>query len=347
MSNVRTATCLNKYLVVDRIEFVVTYLCNSTCTHCQIGDEERLKKQSISIDKEKAVEIVRKISRTRVPKSIMTFGGEPLLYPEIVYAIHNRAKKDGILIREVLTNGFWSTKAEEIEEIAHNLAKSGVNVISISVDCFHQKFVPLKIVKKAAASAVEAGIERVCWNPCWVVSKNHENQYNRKTKTILQELRNLNLEESQGNSVQPRGRALSSLAEFFPPRTQVPDGKCGDMPYTERLDSIKTISVEPDGRIAVCQKFYIGNAFTSNINDILENYDPFKIPEAKSILEKGVQGLKDWAKKTGVKPKPQGYYNVCHMCTDLRERANIKSPQSSSSQISEVNHKHLGQAPSE
>ena len=230
------AICLGKYLVVDRIEFVVTYLCNSRCAHCQLAEEDRTRKQPTNIDKKKSVEIVRKICRTRVPKSIMTFGGEPLLYPEIVCAIHSQAKKEGIPLREIITNGLWSTKTEKINEIAHKLAKSGVNVVSISVDCFHQKFVPLKIVKKAAESAVEAGIERVCWNPCWVVSKNHENEYNRRTRTILQKLRSLNVEESKGNNVQPRGRALSSLAEFLPPRTPVPKGKCGDIPYTEPLD---------------------------------------------------------------------------------------------------------------
>jgi MoaA/NifB/PqqE/SkfB family radical SAM enzyme len=129
------------------------------------------------------------------------------------------------------------------------------------------------------------------------------------------------VEESEGNNVQPKGRARSSLAEFLPLRTSVPKGKCGDIPYTEALDSVKTISVEPDGRVVVCENFYIGNAFKSDIIDILENYDPFRIREAKSILEKGMDGLTKWAKKKGVEPRPEGYYDICHMCTDLRERA--------------------------
>jgi MoaA/NifB/PqqE/SkfB family radical SAM enzyme len=276
------------------------------------------------VDKDKAVEIVRKVGQAYAPKSIMTFGGEPLLYPGIVYAIHEQAKKVGIPLREVITNGFWSTKTEKIQEIARNLAKSGVNVVSISVDGFHQEFIPLETVMKAAASSIEAGIERVEWNPCWVVSKNHENKHNRRTKAILQKLRNPHVKESEGNNVQPEGRALASLAEFLPSKTSVPKGKCGDIPYTEALDSVKTISIEPDGRVAVCKNFHIGNTFETDIIDILENYDPFKIPEAKTILEKGMHGLKNWAKKKGVEPKQEGYYNICHMCTDLRERASTQ-----------------------
>jgi MoaA/NifB/PqqE/SkfB family radical SAM enzyme len=311
---------LSEYLVVDRIEFVVTYNCNSRCIHCQIGEEER-KMQPAHVDKDKSVQIVKKVGRKYSPKSIMTFGGESLLFPEIACAIHRQAKKEGIPIRDVITNGFWSTKPEKIEETAQNLAKAGVNVVSLSVDYFHQRFVPLKIVKKAAASAVEAGIERVCWNPCWIVSKNHDNIYNRKTKAILRELRSLNIEESDGNNVQPKGRARTSLTEYLPSRTSMPEGKCGDMPYTELLDSVKTISIEPDGRVAVCENFYIGNAYTTDIITILENYNPHKIPEAKAILEKGMPGLIKWAKQKNVEPNPEGYYNICHMCTDLRQRA--------------------------
>jgi len=321
---------LGKYVVVDRIEFVVTYLCNSGCIHCQLGEEEKGKTFPGHVDGEKAVEIVRKVGQVYAPKSIMTFGGEPLLYPEIVCAIHEQAKKVGIPVRDVIANGFWSTKAEKIQEIAQNLAKSGVNEVSISVDYFHQEFIPLKTVKKTAKSLIEAGIDRVRWNPCWVVSKDNDNKYNRRTKTILQKLRNLQVEESAGNNVQPKGRARSSLAEFFPPKTSVPKGKCGEMPYTEKLDSVKTISVEPDGRVAVCENFYIGNAFKSDIIDILENYDPFKIPEAKSTLERGIGGLIKWAKKRGVEPRPEGYYNICHICIDLRERTSTAYSNSSS-----------------
>jgi organic radical activating enzyme len=312
---------MGKYLIVDRIEFVVTYLCNSKCIHCQLDEKEK-KALPSHIDKDKASEIIRKVGGAYALKSVMTFGGEPLLYPEIVCAIHAQAKKTGIPVRDVITNGFWSTKPEKIQKLAQDLAKSGVNEVAISVDCFHQEFVPLKIVKKTATSLVEAGIARVRWNPCWVVSKDCDNKYNNRTKAILQKLRNLHMEEGEGNNVRPEGRALLSLVEFLPPKTPVPTGKCGEIPYTEALDSVRTISIEPDGRIAVCKDFHIGNAFESDIIDILENYDPFKIPEAKSILEKGMDGLISWAKERDIEPKPEGYYDICDICIDLRERAN-------------------------
>jgi MoaA/NifB/PqqE/SkfB family radical SAM enzyme len=252
----------------------------------------------------------------------MTFGGEPLLYPEIIYAIHKEAMKVGIPVRDIITNGFWARKTIEIQEIAEKLVKSGVNEASISVDCFHQEFIPLEIVKKAAESLLKAGITRISWNPCWVVSKDHDNPYNRKTKAILEQLKNLPVEHGEGNIAQPEGRAILWLKDFLPPRTKTPKGKCGDVPYTEELDSVKTICVAPDGRIAVCTDFYIGNAFETDIIEIIEDYDPFKIPEAKAIIESGMEGLINWARTKGVEPDPRGYYNVCHMCIDIRRRVN-------------------------
>jgi MoaA/NifB/PqqE/SkfB family radical SAM enzyme len=150
---------------------------------------------------------VRKVGKKYNPKSIMTFGGEPLLYPEIVCAIHKEAKNVGIPVRDVITNGSWSRKTEEIQEIAEKLVKSGVNEASVSVDCFHQEFIPLEIVKEAAESLLKAGITRISWNPCWVISKDHDNPYNRKTRAILEQLKDLPVEEGGGSFANARAKA--------------------------------------------------------------------------------------------------------------------------------------------
>ena len=111
--------------------------------------------------------------------------------------------------------------------------------------------------------------------------------------------------------------------EFLPPKQKIPHGKCGDMPYTDPLNHITSVSVEPDGRIAVCNGFHIGNASETNILNILENYNPFEIPEMKAIVEKGMKGLVDWAKEKGVEPNHDGYYSVCHVCTEIRKRIRV------------------------
>jgi len=315
---------MNKYLDIDRLEFAITYECNSKCKHCQLGGKEERREFPSHINQDLAVEIVRKVGKKYNPKSIMTFGGEPLLYPEIVYGIHREATRVGIPVREIITNGFWSRNPEKIQEIANKLAKSGVNEVCFSVDCFHQEFVPLKTVKKAVESLLEAGITNVSWDPCWVIARDNNNLYNRKTRSILENLEDLRVRTSEGNTAQPEGRAVLWLKDFLPRKTRTPKGRCGDIPYTEDLDSVRTVFTEPDGRIAVCKEFYIGDASEADVIDILECYDPFKIPEAKAIIESGMTGLLALAKTEDVKPNPDGYYNICHLCKDLRKRMSCK-----------------------
>jgi MoaA/NifB/PqqE/SkfB family radical SAM enzyme len=315
---------MNRYFPLNRIEFTVTYLCNSKCRHCQLGEEGERRRLPSHIDKTKSVEITRKVGESYSPRSVMTFGGEPMLYLEIVCAIHKEAMRTGIPVREVITNGFWSTKTEKIREMAANLVNSGVNEVAVSIDCFHQEFIPLTIVKNAAESLIEAGMARVSWNPCWVVSEGDDNVYNRKTKIILEELKSLGIECGEGNRVQPEGRAVVWLKDYMPPK-KVPKGKCGDMPYTEALGSIHTVCVEPDGRIAVCKEFHIGNALETDIIDIIESYDPFKILEARAIVENGMEGLMSWAKEKGVEPDAEGYYGICDLCTSVRRRVSAQS----------------------
>ena len=250
----------------------------------------------------------------------MTFGGEPLLYPKTVSAIHKEAKEVGIPSREIITNGLWSKDIAEMRAIANDLAESGVNYVAISVDCFHQEFIPLDIVKKTAESLLNAGIPDIRWNPCWMVRRDHDNPYDRRTRAILEELKTLPIKEGEGNKVQPEGRAILWLKNFLPPRNGIPREKCGDLPYTERPDRISSFSVEPDGEISICKDFSIGNASRSDIIEILENYDPLKIPEYRTIVKDGVEGLITVARRNGVELDPEGYYNICHMCSDLRRR---------------------------
>lgn len=95
----------------------------------------------------------------------------------------------------------------------------------------------------------------------------------------MRELEDILVRKSEGNIMEPAGFALINLKEFLPSKEKIPKGKCGDMPYTDPLDSVKCIYVEADGRIAVCKDFYIENTFKTDIIKFIEGYDPFKIPE--------------------------------------------------------------------
>jgi len=310
---------MNPYLELHRLEFSITYRCSAHCAHCQVEDTLR-RSAPAAIDPALGAEIVHRVARAYPLRSLMTFGGEPLLYPEAVCAIHQAAQEEGIAHRSIITNASVPRAETAFGALARRLVACGVNAVLISVDAFHQACIPLEVVERNARALAEAGIAELVWNPCWVVSREHDNPWNRRTREVLDALSHLPAREDEGNVVQPDGHAREALAEFLPPKVPLPSGSCGDMPYTGPLDAIGAIGVEPDGAISICHELAIGNAAQEDVVAILEHYDPYQIPEAWALLEGGVAALVELARERGVDLDPEGYYSVCDLCRSLRRQ---------------------------
>lgn len=308
---------INKYMKLERIEFFVTDICSAKCKHCSVQNKTSTDKH---IDKIIAVDIIKRLREIYDIRSVMTFGGEPLLYPGVTCSIHKTATDIGIPHRQVITNGYWTKDLKKIEEIAYNLGNSGVNKVLISVDAFHQEYIPIEIVVKAARELQKTPIEVIKWSPCWVGSEKDNNPYNVKTRQILKELESLALEIGNGNVVHPEGGALENLEKYLPSKQAFPKGKCGEIPYTDPLDSIKSISIEPNGDVVVCKGFIIGNANEKSIVDIVSNYNPYDDQYMKSILEEGMEGLVKIANDKGIKIDSNGFYSICDMCMFIRDK---------------------------
>ena len=168
---------MNPYIKnLEKIEFVVTMACTGKCRHCSEGNHDGFTEH---IDKTVAAEAVRKICSSYEISTVMTFGGEPLLYPDTVCAIHKTAASLGVAKRQVITNGFFSKNKDKIKTVALSLADSGVNALLLSVDAFHQETIPLDTVMFFAECAVDSGIP-IKLQPAWLVSPGDQNPYTMK-----------------------------------------------------------------------------------------------------------------------------------------------------------------------
>ena len=248
----------NKYLKnLDKIEFIVTYACTGRCKHCSEGEHEFTGE---SIDPLVAADAVRKISSVYGIKTVMTFGGEPLLYPNTVYSVMSVAKKLGVERRQVITNGYFSKTAEKIRDVANRLSDCGVNDLLISVDAFHQETIPLQFVKEFATEAKKQSIP-MRLSPAWLVSLENDNPYNQKTREILDSFSDMGIEVGDGNVIFPEGNARKYLAKYF--NDSMPKN-----PYTEDPCNVKCLSFEPNGNVLG------GNVYENDIMEIIKNYDP-------------------------------------------------------------------------
>ena len=250
---------MNEYVKnLNRIEFVVTMACTGNCKHCSEGEHTNCTGH---IDTGVAVTAIREVCEHYKIASLMTFGGEPLLYPDVVCAIHRTAAEMGIPKRDLITNGFFSKDQNRIKEVVQNLEDSGVCGILLSVDAFHQETIPLEPVRHFAECVTESNAD-VKLSPAWLVHEDHNNPYNIKTREILKEFDDLDIPVGSGNVIFPAGNALKYLGEYFRD-----DMTCHN-PYDEDPKNIRTIGFSPDGDVLD------GNVYQKGILEILQDYQP-------------------------------------------------------------------------
>ena len=242
---------------LNKIEFVVTYACTGRCKHCSEGEHASCGER---IDPKIFAEAVRKISAEYDIQTVMTFGGEPLLYPDAVYAIMTAASELNIPRRQVITNGYFSKNAYKIHEVAEQLAVCGVNDLLLSVDAFHQETIPLCLVKQFAAEAKKCGIP-IRLQPAWLVSATDDNPYNSKTREILNSFVDMDITANEGNIIFPEGNALKNLAEYFTDNHP-------ENPYVEDPRDVRCVSFEPNGNVLG------GNVYRNDIMEIIKDYAP-------------------------------------------------------------------------
>ena len=248
---------MNRYLKnLNKIEFIITYACTGKCKHCSEGESlNRTEKINADI----ATTTVKKLCENFDIKTLMTFGGEPLLCLDEVCKIHKTAKEMGISKRQIITNGFFTKDTNKIKNAAKRLSESGVNEILLSVDAFHQETIPLEPVITFAEAALEEHIY-LKLSPAWLVSETDNNPYNIKTKELLNKFEHLNIEIGEGNIIFPYGNARKYLSEYFD------FSKEHVNPYEEDPKNVKTVSISPNGDVLD------GNLYKNSIIEIINNY---------------------------------------------------------------------------
>ena len=303
---------MNPYLHINRLEFILTDHCTGRCKHCSAAGMVSHPRKERHVPVEESLQAIRFLAEHYDMRSVMTFGGEPLLYPEVTCAIHRTAKECGIPCRQIITNGFFSREENRIREVAQSLADAGVNDVLISVDAFHQETIPLEPVRIFARAVKAAGIEKARFSPAWVVNEGFDCPENTCTREILACLADTGLPVGGGNDIFMAGNAIDHLSHYYPPAKLNMADHCGSMPYTEPLTNQTSLSVEPDGNVTVCG-FVIGNVVRESMQTIVERYDPFADEGMRAAAE-GVPGLLALAEKRGISVDLSRCYSVCDLC---------------------------------
>jgi len=311
-------TNLSKFMDIKRIEFIVTFQCGGKCKHCQSGADINKHGSHRHVLSEYAGDAVKKIASAYEVTSVMTFGGEPLYYPEVTAAIHKAATGCGIKTRQILTSGFFTNSTEKSGLVANALADAGVNDLLLSVDSFHQEHIPVEPVYQFARDIINAKIPNATLYPAWLVSKEHQNPYNAKTKELLKRFSDLPISvDEYENQIALVGHAAKLLGEYYEqPRLNLSveePHKCSE------VLSVTNVSIVPNGDLMVCG-FVIGNIYEEDVLDIIARYNPYENNAMLAVIQGGVFELVDYAEKQGLVVDAFSCYDACDLCESVVKR---------------------------
>lgn len=243
---------------LNKIEFAVTDACTGRCKHCSQGDHPICGEK---MDPFLCAKVVEQVCKRYEIKTVMAFGGEPLLHLPAVESVMAQAKKSGVPVRQLITNGFVTSDSEKIQRIAERLFECGVNDLILSVDAFHQETIPIEVVKSFAEKAKNAKIP-IRLQPAWLIAPSDENEFNQKTRALLGLFSELAIPVSEGNVIFPEGNARQYLAEYWK------EGECPKNPYEEDPFDLRCLSVAANGDVLN------GNLYREDILSIIKGYVP-------------------------------------------------------------------------
>ncbi|MCD6479365.1 radical SAM protein [Candidatus Bathyarchaeota archaeon] len=305
-----------------RIGLILTERCNITCAHCWLSSgPDRHKSMRLG----DALRYVEEAAELPGMEWISVTGGEPfLLYDEMLTIIRHASELG--LKTECVTNCYWAVNQERAEEKLRELMEAGLDVIDISVDDFHQRFIPFERVRNCYEAAKRLGLKVVI-----------QSVYGRSSRLRLDEIiRRLGDGGIRVLGPRPRGKPLYAIAiesGFIPigrgamiPREEWP---LGSGPVEGPCQAVlRDISISPDGRLLPCcsalsllPQASIGTLTEKGLRELLE--EALEMELLRWLREVGPMGI---AEKIGFNLNPEGYVNRCHLCYEVLRNAYDFSP---------------------
>ncbi len=284
----------------DVLGVLLTAKCNISCRHC-CNDSHPSHAGAVRFE-----EIARLIEGARDIPSIREIGlsgGEPFLFIPLVRRVVEFAAGLGFT-SSVTTNGFWA-RWPHAARLLQELGASGLRAIHISTSAFHQEFIPLEAVGRAAEAGLLAGLK---------VTINVVSTRERRGRAIRAGLARL---DGRVRFVTmpclPAGRGEAGIRdEEFAHDQEAPRGNC--------REHFRKLAVDREGNVYPCcspggftPPLRMGNVREDSLRSIVDASADSKL---LAILESvGPQFFLPFLRAEGVDPSlPERFSDQCHLC---------------------------------
>lgn len=294
-----------------------TYRCTIACKHCLFNCSPRQPEVYVSF--EDGVEFLRQLRKT--DRVIHIAGGEAMMYYEHMLKICQNAKEQEFAPHFFETNASWCTDDDVTRRRYKELKRAGMLGVLISADPFHQAFVPPERRLRAYKWAIEIyGEENVAAGNLSIEELNRLREVGRDEKLLA--------EYTRKHIPRLVGRAGNELSRFVPDKPieeLVNDSlwhgrnKDGKSCRTE-FDPYEMWEIHIDlyGNIQTCCGIIIGNAYHTELTELMKQGFHTKNELVKIVYEQGPFGLLELAVERGYHPR-SGYPQKCYFCWDIRK----------------------------
>ncbi len=290
---------------------ITNYKCSSKCKHCSYSCSPSWERDYM--DGNTADSIFRLLKKQGC-YSVHIGGGEPFLEPEKLLKVLASAAKNGVSVEYVETNASWYIDEDKTMSILYAIKEHGVDTLLISIDPFHNEYIPFWKTKNLIKACHDAQVGVFPWQmEFWPDLETFDERKTHSLKEYEKEFGKTyidNLPRRYGMNL--KGRAFKSF------RSQL------------KMQSFNEImnSSRPCGLLSGVYHFHVDlyenfipqscPGFSIKFEELIKGADQDKYEIIYSLESKGVSGLCDLAvKKYGYVPKDE-YAGKCDLCYDIR-----------------------------
>jgi hypothetical protein len=294
---------------------IVTYKCTAACLHCCYSSSPQ--REGAYMSRDMADRIFALLNKTGC-HSVHIGGGEPFMNFEGLLAVCESAYENKVAIDYIETNASWFTDDAGVALKLKKLRAAGVDCLLVSLDPFHNEFVPYAKVKSLLKCCEKNNFSTFVWQSKFerLVRRFDENKTHTLSEYIEKHGEDFIENISDAYGLGYNGRALRIL----------------DTPKSKKYgaDTILDSSGRCSGAIKSphhCHVDLNGDfippgciGFKINIFDLCGNgLDNEKYANFLAVADGGLRSLYERARGLGFEPDSGGYAAKCGLCFDIKK----------------------------
>ena len=287
------------------------YQCTAACRHCLYACSPTFGGGYMS---ETTMDEMFGLLREGRCYSIHIGGGEPFLDFEGLLTLLSKAKKFGMMVDYIETNGYWAREESVVSKRLAALEKIGADTLCISVDPFHSEYVPYAYPLLLAEICRKRRFGYFLWQDCFLPMMKHVSPETAHNRAALENSidKDYVYNTATAYGIRLGGRAINIEMEYStckPLENLLKTNRpCPDLVSTGHFHVDMYNQFIPPG----CTGLVLPMA------EVVRGITPGKYPVYEALYRAGVTALYALARTHGFVANKAGYTSRCALCFFIR-----------------------------